>query len=85
LFVGQEGKEWLFSGGWCLSSWRAGFKGRAADENEFVYHVTKFRREFGERKVWRGLSGEGGIGEQGLAAGEAVSETTRVSGFEMGT
>jgi hypothetical protein len=86
LFVGQEeGKEWLLSGGWCLSYWRADFKERAADESEFVYHVTKFRQEFGERKVWLGLSGEGAIGEQGLVAGKAVSGTTRVSGFEMGT
>jgi hypothetical protein len=56
FFVGQEeGKEWLFSSGWRLSSWRANFERRAADENEFVYHVTKFRREFGEGKVWLGL------------------------------
>jgi len=31
------------------------------------------------------VSGEGAIGEQGLVADEAVSEMTRVSGFEMST
>ena len=31
------------------------------------------------------VSGESAIGEQGLVADEAVSEMTRVSGFEMST